>query len=82
MTPEDAATRIADGMGALAQSLDRLRGSLLLLLGLALLGIGALAWQSLVLYRANQDLHQQTRVIVQTNQALLAELLGRTPRQP
>jgi cell division protein FtsB len=82
MTPEDAATRIAEGLGALARSLDRLRGSLMILLGLALIGIGALAWQHLVLYRANADLHQQTRVIVQTNQALLAELLQRTPRTP
>ena len=82
MTPEDAATRIADGMGALARSLDRLRGSLMILLGLALLGIFALAWQGYALHRANADLHQQTRTVVQTNQALLAELLGRIPRTP
>lgn len=29
-----------------------------------------------------QDLHHQTRTVVQTNQALLTELLGRIPRQP
>lgn len=99
MTPEDATARIADGMGHLAGSLDRLTqhvsalaqpthalltttrrlarmtAVLYVLLALALVGVGALAWQ-------DYELHQQTRVIVQTNQALLQELLQRTPRQP
>jgi hypothetical protein len=38
-----------------------------------------LAWQGYSLYRQNQELHAQTRAIVQANQTLIGELLGRTP---
>jgi uncharacterized protein YoxC len=44
-------------------------------LALALCGLGVVVWQA-------AHLHEQTRSVVQTNQALLTELLGRTPRQP
>ena len=64
MTPDDArSTTHCRGHGPLAQSLDRLRGSLMILLSLALCGIGALAWQGYALHRANVDLHQQMRTV-------------------
>lgn len=44
-------------------------------LACALVGLGAVVWQA-------AHLHEQTRAVVQTNQALLQELLGRTPRPP
>jgi hypothetical protein len=96
MTPDDAANSLSVGMGMLARSLDQITqglreatrslarlivvGSILTFLGVV--GLGAIVWQVWGLGRATQDLHQQTRVMVQTNQALLTELLGRTPRQP
>ena len=79
MTPEDATTRIAEGMGQLATSLDRLtrvlqRGVralpwLIVLVGLALCGVGALAWQG-------YELHQQTRVLIDRNLVALTGFLS------
>ena len=37
-----------------------------------------LVWQGYSLHRQNQELHAQTRAIIQANQTLIVELLGRT----
>ena len=92
----DPSRQMADAVSSLARTLDRLETNeqtLTQILGRLTstmrVGYGCLALAALLtlaglgfLIVQGYNLHAQTRVVVQTNQALLVDLLTRTPRQP
>jgi ABC-type proline/glycine betaine transport system permease subunit len=90
----DPSRQMADAVSSLARTLERLETNqhalpqvLQRLTSTLRVGYGCLALAALLtlaglgfLIVQGYNLHEQTRVVVQTNQALLTELLQRTPR--
>lgn len=66
-------------LSAVLDRLARAIGLAYVLVGIGLLTLGFLFWQGRELHAQTTIMHASTRAMVQSNQALLAELLKRHP---